>query len=97
MHMAILPGVSISSTFTLCWQGVQAQTVANFYLAFERDLVVIPVLNKIDLKTAKPEEVSEQLETLFDIGPWDILAVRTGRLGFAFSHCAFTVAIKNIL
>lgn len=48
-------------------EGIQAQTVANFYLAFEAQLEIIPVINKIDLKNADPERVEKQLEKLFDI------------------------------
>lgn len=48
-------------------QGVQAQTMANFYLAFEQDLAIIPVINKIDLPTAQPEKVVKELDQLFDI------------------------------
>uniref|UniRef100_A0A671Y6F7 GTP binding elongation factor GUF1 n=1 Tax=Sparus aurata TaxID=8175 RepID=A0A671Y6F7_SPAAU len=48
-------------------QGVQAQTVANFYLAFEAQLAIIPVINKIDLKNADPERVESQIEKVFDI------------------------------
>lgn len=55
--------------------GVQAQTVANFYLAFGNDLIIIPVINKIDLKNANPEKVCNQLETLFDINSSDVLKV----------------------
>lgn len=55
--------------------GVQAQTVANFYLAFTNELAIIPVLNKIDLKNADPEAVKEQLLTLFEISPDDVLQV----------------------
>lgn len=47
-------------------QGVQAQTMANFYLAFDQDLTVIPVINKIDMAHAQPERVEEELKTLFD-------------------------------
>ncbi|KAF4790431.1 Translation factor GUF1, mitochondrial [Turdus rufiventris] len=47
--------------------GIQAQTVANFYLAFEAQLSIIPVINKIDLKNADPERVEKQIEKLFDI------------------------------
>ena len=57
-------------------QGVQAQTVANFFLAFELDLPVIPVLNKIDLKVARPDVVIEQLKNIFDIEPESVLKVR---------------------
>ncbi|KAK9876649.1 hypothetical protein WA026_014025 [Henosepilachna vigintioctopunctata] len=55
--------------------GVQAQTVANFYLAFGKDLKIIPVLNKIDLKQANPDKVCEQLRTLFDIEPDEVLRI----------------------
>lgn len=55
--------------------GVQAQTVANFYLAFTNDLTIIPVLNKIDLKNANPERVCQQLHSLFDLDPKNILKV----------------------
>lgn len=48
-------------------QGIQAQTVANFYLAFEAQLTIIPVINKIDLKNADPERVEKQIEKVFDI------------------------------
>ncbi|KAL0110942.1 hypothetical protein PUN28_012775 [Cardiocondyla obscurior] len=47
--------------------GVQAQTVANYYLAREKNLVIIPVINKIDLKNANPEKVKEQLKKLLEI------------------------------
>ena len=43
-------------------QGVEAQTLANLYLAMENDLDIIPVINKIDLPSAEPERVSEQIE-----------------------------------
>ncbi|XP_045204494.1 translation factor Guf1, mitochondrial-like isoform X2 [Mercenaria mercenaria] len=61
-------------------QGVQAQTVANFFLAFDRDLPVIPVLNKIDLKGAQPDVVMQQLNKLFDIQPEEVLQV-SAKLG----------------
>ncbi|XP_034037627.1 translation factor Guf1, mitochondrial [Thalassophryne amazonica] len=48
-------------------QGIQAQTVANFYLAFEAQLTIIPVINKIDLKNADPERVASQIEKVFDL------------------------------
>lgn len=58
-------------------QGVQAQTLANFYLAFEAELAIIPVMNKIDLKVARPDQVAKQMQTLFDIKESDILRVGT--------------------
>ncbi|XP_071949459.1 translation factor Guf1, mitochondrial-like [Antedon mediterranea] len=56
-------------------QGVQAQTVANFYLAFESELSIIPVLNKIDLKNADPDGVASQLENLFDLKEEECLRI----------------------
>lgn len=56
-------------------QGIQAQTVANFYLAFELDLPIIPVLNKIDLKVAQPERVLKQLSNVFDIHENEVLRI----------------------
>ena len=55
-------------------QGVQAQTMANFYLAFEQDLTIIPVLNKIDLPNANVPKISKELDTLFDFKPEEIVA-----------------------
>jgi translation elongation factor EF-4 len=49
--------------------------VANFYLAFSKNLPIIPVLNKIDLKHANPERVLEQLRSLFDIDPNSALKI----------------------
>ncbi|XP_043473801.1 translation factor GUF1 homolog, mitochondrial [Leptopilina heterotoma] len=55
--------------------GVQAQTVANFYLAFEKNLPMIPIINKIDLKNANPDRVLKQLNTLFEIESDDVLKI----------------------
>ena len=54
-------------------QGVQAQTMANFYLAFDQDLTIIPVINKIDMAHAEPERVEEELKTLFDFDKSQVL------------------------
>ena len=54
---------------------MQAQTVANFYLAFEADLSIVPVMNKIDLKVAQPDLVAQQIHNVFDIDPGDVLRV----------------------
>ena len=48
-------------------QGIEAQTLANLYLALESDLVIIPVINKIDLPSAQPDVVAEELENLLGI------------------------------
>jgi GTP-binding protein LepA len=54
-------------------QGIEAQTIANLYLAIENDLTIIPVLNKIDLPGAMIEEVSEQIEQLIGCKTEDII------------------------
>src|SRR6516165_8692023 len=51
------------------FQGVQAQTVANAFLAMESDLAIVPVLNKIDLNNARPEAVIAEMETALGIDP----------------------------
>ena len=56
-------------------QGVEAQTLANLYLALEHDLDIIPVVNKIDLPSARPDEVAEEIEELFGIPAEDALQV----------------------
>lgn len=62
-------------------QGVQAQTVANFYLAFEANLTIIPVINKIDQPTADPDRVKAQLKSMFDLDPDEALltSAKTGK------------------
>ncbi|KAJ2775312.1 Translation factor guf1 mitochondrial, partial [Coemansia linderi] len=56
-------------------QGIQAQTVANFYLAFGEGLSVIPMLNKVDLPTAEPERAAKQIESAFEIEADRILKI----------------------
>jgi len=56
-------------------QGVEAQTVANAYLAVEADLVIVPVLNKIDLAHARPDEIAEEIEHSIGIDATDSLHV----------------------
>ncbi|XP_053950149.1 translation factor waclaw, mitochondrial-like isoform X2 [Anastrepha ludens] len=60
--------------------GVQAQTVANYHLAKKRDLAIIPVLNKIDIKHANPERVCKDLQNLFGINPESVLKI-SAKLG----------------
>ena len=61
-------------------QGIEAQTLANLYLALENDLQVIPVLNKIDLPAAQPEKFAEELAGLVGGDPEDVLRV-SGKTG----------------
>jgi GTP-binding protein LepA len=57
------------------FQGVEAQTVANAYAALEHDLAILPVLNKIDLRHARPDEVTEEIEHSLAIGGDEVLRV----------------------
>jgi GTP-binding protein LepA len=61
-------------------QGIEAQTLANLYLAMENDLEIIPVLNKIDLPAADPERVAREIADLIGGDPGDILKV-SGKTG----------------
>ncbi|MEO7447123.1 MAG: translation elongation factor 4, partial [Humibacillus sp.] len=61
-------------------QGIEAQTLANLYLAMENDLTIIPVLNKIDLPAAQPEKYAEELAKLIGCEPEDCLRV-SGKTG----------------
>ena len=56
-------------------QGVEAQTLANVYLAIENDLEIIPVLNKADLPAAEPERVKEQIDDVIGIDTSDALLI----------------------
>jgi len=66
-------------------QGIEAQTLANLYLALENDLHVIPVLNKIDLPAAQPEKYAEELAHLIGCQPEDCLRV-SGKTGVGVAH-----------
>ena len=63
-----------------CAQGIEAQTLANLYLAMENNLTIIPVLNKIDLPAAQPEKFAEELAKLIGCQPEDCLRV-SGKTG----------------
>src|SRR6056297_1218429 len=54
-------------------QSIQAQTISNLYLALENDLEIIPVLNKIDLPSANPEEVTDDIVDLIGCKPEEII------------------------
>src|SRR5207237_1083620 len=55
-------------------QGIQAQTISNLYLALEHDLTIIPILNKIDLPSAEPEMVKDQIVDLLGCKREEILS-----------------------
>ena len=61
-------------------QGIEAQTLANLYLALENDLEIIPVLNKIDLPSADPEKYAKELASLIGGDPNDVMRV-SGKTG----------------
>jgi GTP-binding protein LepA len=66
-------------------QGIEAQTLANLYLAMENDLTIIPVLNKIDLPAAQPEKYAEELAKLIGVAPESCLRV-SGKTGEGVEH-----------
>ncbi len=61
-------------------QGIEAQTISNLYLALEHDLEIIPILNKMDLPGAMPEEVTDQIVDLIGCSPDDIIPA-SGKTG----------------
>ena len=62
-------------------QGIEAQTLTNMYMAMEKDLEIIPVLSKIDIKSARPEEVSEEIVHILGVKDEEVLSVsaKTGQ------------------
>ncbi|KAI9686415.1 MAG: Translation factor guf1 mitochondrial [Bathelium mastoideum] len=83
LHLVDTPGhvdfrAEVSRSYASCGgalllvdasQGVQAQTVANFYLAFAQGLRLVPVVNKVDLPSADPERALEQMHSTFELDP----------------------------
>lgn len=61
-------------------QGIEAQTISNLYLALEHDLEIIPILNKMDLASANPEEVTDQIVELIGCDPSDVIPA-SGKTG----------------
>lgn len=66
-------------------QGVEAQTMANFFLAFEQDLTIIPIINKIDMAAADPDRVKQQIKSLFDFNPDDVV-LASGKAGIGMQE-----------
>lgn len=62
-------------------QGMEAQTLSNLYLALDADLEILPVLNKVDLPVARPDEIAHQVGDLLGMDPDSILRV-SGKTGF---------------
>jgi GTP-binding protein LepA len=75
-------------------QGIEAQTISNLYLALEHDLEIIPILNKMDLPGAMPEEVSDQIVDLIGCDPDDIIPA-SGKTGLGVDKILEAV-IKRI-
>ncbi|KAL2867310.1 GTPase GUF1 [Aspergillus lucknowensis] len=94
LHLVDTPGhvdfrAEVSRSYASCGgalllvdasQGVQAQTVANFYLAFSQGLELIPVINKVDLPSAEPKRALEQMEQSFELNTEDsvLVSAKTG-------------------
>jgi len=74
-------------------QSIQAQTISNLYLALENDLEIIPVLNKIDLPSANPEEVTDDIVDLLGCDPEDVLRV-SGKTGEGVEELLQTIIEK---
>ena len=74
-------------------QSIQAQTISNLYLALENDLEIIPVLNKIDLPSANPEEVTDDIVDLIGCDPEDVLRV-SGKTGEGVLELLHTIIEK---
>ncbi|MBR9844637.1 MAG: elongation factor 4 [Algicola sp.] len=66
-------------------QSIQAQTISNLYLALENDLEIIPVLNKVDLPSANPEEVTDDIVDLLGCDPEEIIHA-SGKTGFGVDN-----------
>jgi len=66
-------------------QSIQAQTISNLYLALENDLEIIPILNKVDLPSANPEEVTDDIVNLLGCDPGDIIHA-SGKTGFGVEN-----------
>ncbi|EKD16540.1 uncharacterized protein L3040_001279 [Drepanopeziza brunnea f. sp. 'multigermtubi'] len=94
LHLVDTPGhvdfrAEVSRSYASCGgalllvdasQGVQAQTVANFYLAFSQGLTLVPVINKVDLPSADAPRALEQMETAFELKPENavLVSAKTG-------------------
>src|SRR5262249_51097942 len=76
------------------FQGVQAQTVANAFLAMEHELTIVPVLNKVDLPIARPDDVIAEMEHALGVTPADVLRA-SGKTGLGVDE-VLTAIIERI-
>tara|TARA_B100000401_G_scaffold352839_2_gene250420 strand:+ start:5670 stop:7460 length:1791 start_codon:yes stop_codon:yes gene_type:complete len=74
-------------------QGIQAQTISNLYLALEHELTIIPVLNKIDLPSAEPEVVRDQIVNLIDCSEDEIIDA-SAKTGFGVENIITAIINK---
>ncbi len=74
-------------------QGVQAQTMANFYLAFDQDLTIVPVVNKIDMAAADVPRIARELDTLFDFKEEELI-LASAKNGIGISEILAAVIEK---
>jgi translation factor GUF1, mitochondrial len=95
LHLVDTPGhvdfrAEVSRSYASCGgaillvdasQGVQAQTVANFYLAFAEGLKLLPVINKVDLPSADPDRALDQMQSTFELDPATavLVSAKTGK------------------
>jgi GTP-binding protein LepA len=75
-------------------QSIQAQTISNLYLALENDLEIIPILNKVDLPSANPEEVTDDIVDLLGCDPEEVIHA-SGKTGFGVDNILDAI-IKRI-
>ena len=76
-------------------QGIEAQTLANLYLALEADLEIIPVVNKIDLASARPDEVAEDISNLLGTPAEDVIRMPIA-LGYVID-LPITIDVHSVL
>jgi len=74
-------------------QGIQAQTISNLYLALEHDLEIIPILNKMDLESAMPDEVTDQIVDLIGCRPEDVIRA-SGKTGMGVEEILRAVVAR---
>ncbi len=74
-------------------QGIQAQTISNLYMAIEHDLEIIPVMNKMDMDSAMPEEVEDQIVELLGCKPEEIIRA-SGKTGMGVDEILEAIVLR---